>query len=404
MPVTTNPVVGGELIPGPIPPGDLAPSPTHSSGRRTVLILTAGYGEGHNSAARALAAAFGEHAGVDARLVDIFADYAPAMNNWSRQGYLRLINRAPRLWGACYQWLDRSRAAPGLFRLMAGQARLLGQRLAAERPVALCCTYPVYPWLLQQVRARQAVPPVFTVVTDALTINSLWFRAPSDRWFVTDPGSADRLVQRGTPPDAVEVSGFPVGLAFADRPAGLRPAEDPGAVKRVLFMVNSGQTSAVPLTVRAILERTPCALTVTAGRNRGLQAQLESLASGFPGRLQVLGWTDRVPELLMTHHVVVSKAGGATTQEAINALCPMIVSQVVPGQEEGNWELLRRHATGVRAGTADEICTALRRAFADDGVLWHSWRRQLAALARPDAARTIARAVLAAAQIHRSVT
>ena len=33
----------------------------------------------------------------------------------------------------------------------------------------------------------------------------------------------------------------------------------------------------------------------------------------------------------MTHHAVVSKAGGATTPEAINALCPMVVSQVVPG-------------------------------------------------------------------------
>lgn len=392
------------MMAGAIQRGEANTTTAHASGRRTVLILTAGYGEGHNSAARALAAAFGEHEAVEARLVDVFAEYAPAVNDWSRQGYLRLINRAPRLWGACYRWLDRSRAAPGLFRLMAGHARLLGRRLASERPVALCCTYPVYPWLLQQLRARQAVPPVFTVVTDALTINSLWFRARSDRWFVTDPGSAEFLAQRGLPPAAVEVSGFPVGLAFADRPAGLRPPEGPGAVPRVLFMVNSGQTSAVPRTVRAILERTECALTVTAGRNRGLQARLETLASSFPGRLQVLGWTDRIPELLMTHHVVVSKAGGATTQEAINALCPMIVSQVVPGQEEGNWELLRRHAAGARAETTDEICTVLRRVFAEDGTLWRSWRRQLATLARPDAARVISRAVLEAAQFHRSVT
>ena len=31
------------------------------------------------------------------------------------------------------------------------------------------------------------------------------------------------------------------------------------------------------------------------------------------------------------------------TQEAIAARCPMIVNQIVPGQEEGNYELLRRH-------------------------------------------------------------
>jgi processive 1,2-diacylglycerol beta-glucosyltransferase len=362
--------------------------------RRRIFILTAGYGEGHNSAARALQAAFREEPAVEATLVDTFADYAPRMNDWSRKAYLGIINRAPGLWGGCYRWLDRSRSVPNLFRLLAGQARLLAQRIEEERPVALCCTYPVYPWLLQQIRRRETVPPAFTVVTDALTINSLWFRAPSRRWYVTDEGSADVLVRGGVLPANVEVSGFPVGLAFADRPPGLQPPTDNSARKRVLFMVNSGRAAA-GATVRAILERTDCALTVTAGRDLHLQRQLEGIAPAFPGRLQVLGWTDRIPELLMTHHLVISKAGGATTQEAINALCPMIVSQVVPGQEEGNWELLRRNAAGVRADTPDEICAVIRRAFAEEGVLWQSWRRQLAVIARPQAARTIAASVLA---------
>ena len=361
--------------------------------RRRILILTAGYGEGHNSAARALQAAFREEPAVEATLVDTFADYAPRMNDWSRKAYLGIINRAPGLWGGCYRWLDRSRSVPNLFRLLAGQARLLARRIEQERPVALCCTSPVYPWLLQQIRRRESIPPVFTVVTDALTINSLWFRAPSRRWYVTDAGSADGLVRGGVVPANVEVSGFPVGLAFADRPPGLQPPDN-SARKRVLFMVNSGRAAA-GATVRAILERTDCALTVTAGRDLHLQRQLEGIAPAFPGRLQVLGWTDRIPELLMTHHLVISKAGGATTQEAINALCPMIVSQVVPGQEEGNWELLRRNAAGVRADTPDEICAVIRRAFAEEGVLWQSWRRQLAVIARPQAARTIAASVLA---------
>lgn len=365
-----------------------------SGNRRPVLILTAGYGEGHNSAARALQAAFREEQDVDATLVDIFADYAPRMNDWSRKAYLRIINRAPGLWGGCYRWLDRSRSVPRLFQLLAGQARLLAKRIEEERPVALCCTYPVYPWLLQQIRRRETIPPVFTIVTDALTINSLWFRAPSRRWYVTDEGSAEVMVQGGVLPGKIEVSGFPVGLAFADRPAGLPPPQENSARRRVLFMVNSGRAAA-GATVRAILERTDCALTVTAGRDLRLQRQLEGMAPAFPDRLQVLGWTDRIPELLMSHHLVISKAGGATTQEAINALCPMIVSQVVPGQEEGNWELLRRNAAGVRADTPDEICTIIRRAFAEEGVLWQSWRRQLAVIARPQAARTIARSVLA---------
>jgi processive 1,2-diacylglycerol beta-glucosyltransferase len=100
---------------------------------------------------------------------------------------------------------------------------------------------------------------------------------------------------------------------------------------------------------------------------------------------------------MMSHHVVVSKAGGATTQEAIAAGCPMIVTQVVPGQEEGNYELLRRHSAGLLATTPDAVAAALRRCFANEGAVLRAWRSGIAGLAQPGAARTIASRLLAVA-------
>ena len=116
----------------------------------------------------------------------------------------------------------------------------------------------------------------------------------------------------------------------------------------------------------------------------------------------MLGWTNRIPELLMTHHVVISKAGGATTQESINALCPLLVSQIVPGQEEGNYELIRRHDAGALAETPAEIVSTLQRLFAHDARLWQHWRTNLGRLARPTAARAIARTVLAESRLPAS--
>ena len=45
-------------------------------------------------------------------------------------------------------------------------------------------------------------------------------------------------------------------------------------------------------------------------------SELVDLARDAPARADILGWTNRIPELLMTHHVAISKAGGATTQAA----------------------------------------------------------------------------------------
>jgi len=75
----------------------------------------------------------------------------------------------------------------------------------------------------------------------------------------------------------------------------------------------------------------------------------------------------------------------------------MIVNQIVPGQEEGNYELLRRRGIGAHAETPAAVVAALRSAFADKGRVWYDWRRALTELARPEASLDIARKVLTGA-------
>jgi processive 1,2-diacylglycerol beta-glucosyltransferase len=360
-----------------------------------ILVLSASYGEGHNSAARALQAAFGEIPGVEVRMEDLFNEVAPRFDRLSRKGYLGLINHAPWAWKAAYSWLDRSSVATHLFEgLFAHRAALL-RHVETFRPHAVCSTYPVYAWLFAQLRRRGvALPPIYTVVTDALTINSLWYRAPAERWFVTDEGSAAALHRVGLPPARVTVSGFPVALNFADRAADLVPPEvAAGVSQRILYMINSGNASVLETTER-LIRQPGREVTITAGRNEELRKKLVRMAQGAPARVEVLGWTKRVPELLMTHHLVISKAGGATTQESINALCPMIVNQIFPGQEEGNWELLKTHGAGAYAETPDAIAQTVDAAFAHGGAQLARWRQALKTLARPAAARSIARQVL----------
>lgn len=361
-----------------------------------ILILTAGYGEGHNSAARALQSAFNENPCDTAELIDVFALRAPRLNNLSRRAYIHTINHAPALWSGFYRWLDRSPRAPQLLSALASHTRLLAKIIAEKQPTALVSTYPVYAWMIARLRAQGLVHcPLFTVVTDAITINSLWYRQPSDGWFVTDHDSAAFLRRAGVPADCVEVSGFPVALDFADRPPHFHPPEpiSPAAPRRILYIINSNRSRALA-TARALLQYSEWHVTITAGRDAWLKRELETMARTSRASTEILGWTNRIPELLMTHHVVISKAGGATTQESINALCPMLVNQVVPGQEEGNYELLRRHQAGALAETPAAIVETLQRAFAGHANLWQTWRKNLRTLARPSAARDIAASVL----------
>ncbi|HTO03952.1 MAG TPA: galactosyldiacylglycerol synthase [Opitutus sp.] len=378
-----------------------------------VLILTAGFGEGHNAAARALAAAF-PTAVVDASedspypqctatIVDAFELASPRFNKAARHFYLTLINRAPRLWSRVYDWIDRSNLVPRRLWLFHREIRLLADVLERERPSAICCTYPLYGFFLEQIaRAGGKVPPTFNVVTDSISIHSLWWRAPVTGWFMPNEDSAVVLRDAGINPASIHVCGFPVPAFFADHASRLAPPDlATGAAPRVLQIINSGTRHAEE-TARRLLTETPWEITCAVGRDSRLQARLLRLAEGRRHPTQILGWTDQIPRLLMTHHAVVSKAGGATTQEAIAALCPMIVSQIVPGQEEGNYELLRRHAAGALAETPEAVMAQLSRAFADRGRVWRQWRVALRPLASPNAASEIARRVIAAISNIRS--
>jgi processive 1,2-diacylglycerol beta-glucosyltransferase len=365
--------------------------------RARLLILTASYGEGHNAAARALAAACDDlHGPGTARVVDVFALANPRLNRIGRRAYIGLINRAPKLWSRIYAWIDRSNIVPRCLWLLGSERRVLAKIIAEENPAVLCSTYPVYAFLLARLDADgHALPPHFNVVTDSISINSLWWRAGAAGWFVPNADSAEVMLRGGVAKDDLHVTGFPVPAFFGLNAARLSPPDltAPGAAPRVLYIINSGTHQAAE-TARLLIEEGSWEITIAVGRDELLRRELNFLAAGRARPVTILGWTDQIPHLLMTHHVVISKAGGATTQEAIAARCPMIVNQVVPGQEEGNYELLRRAGSGALATTPAAVLTTLREAFANHGVVWRRWRAGLAPIVRNDAARTIAQHLL----------
>ncbi len=364
---------------------------------RRVLILSASYGEGHNAAARSLVTAFDQlHGEGTADLQDPLAETAPRRDRLARSAYYFAINRLPRAWSAFYAWLDRTKPLPRYLGLLERESAWLEQHVRATRPQAVLCTYPIFAFIFQRLAKERGIDvPLYNVVTDSISINSMWWLAPCAGWFLPNEDSAEVVRSVGTLAEKVHVKGFPVPPLFADASQRLEPPNlSRGATPRVLYIINSGASHALETATRLIRE-TGWELTFAVGRDKNLRKKIAGLAQNRPVPVEVLGWTDRIPELLMTHHAVISKAGGATTQESIAAHCPMIVNQVVPGQEEGNYELLRRRDIGARADSPTEILNALRGAFARNALVWEGWHERVQQLARPRAALDIAEFVAA---------
>ncbi len=364
---------------------------------KKILILTAGYGEGHNTAARNLCAALKEAEGphrVDPRVLDLLETTYGRMNDLVKKAYLATIRHVPAVWEKIYEMIDSHSAFADNLAVLAPLRHALEALLLEEQPCAVVSTYPVYNHLIDQIYSDGRPRPFsqITVITDSISINSIWYRCGSDAFVVANEETASVLRNEEVPDQKIHVLGFPVALAFAEM-RETRAIPGPGERWRVLYVVNAARKEAPPL-VKELLKLDNVDLQVTVGRDAELRAQLEAVIAESGRTAQVHGWTDQLPALIGGAHLVISKAGGATVQETLAARTPLVMTQVVPGQEEGNARLLLENDCGALARSVPEIVAAVQNAFADGGAIWQKWHANTGRLSRPDAARAIGRFIL----------
>jgi len=354
---------------------------------KKVLILSASYGEGHNAAARGLRLAL-EQLGHTAEVFDPFPEAYGKWYERSRRDYLDMIERRPELWALVYKLLDRTPLISLTLPFMRRVGRALSTKLPQFAPDIVVSAYPLYAYLLHHSDSPRPYR-FYTVVTDSITINSVWHRAPSDAWLVPNEASAKVMREAGVPAERLQDFGFPVPPVFAaPHPTRVAPGQEEPL--RVLYMINAGHATAAALTQK-LLEIEGVALTVTAGKDEALRQQLEQTVRDSGKSAQVYGWTSDMPQLLMSHHLLIGKAGGAAVQEAIAARTPMLITKVVPGQEEGNARLLVENDCGAVCDTADSITSTLRSVVSDHASRWRERESNIARLSRPDAALQMAR-------------
>lgn len=365
---------------------------------KKILIFTAGFGEGHNSAARNIRDALEQMAPdeVQVEIVDLFDTCYGKVNDFFRRTYISAINKTPRLWSHLYSLLDQSDWSSTRIPALSRMREALETLLQDVQPDVVVSVYPVYNHLLRDIHAggRPRHYTLITVITDSITINSFWHKGESDWYLVSNEWTAQSLFRAGVPEEKIRDMGFPVTPDFLDN-TGVIPPCDPvdGSRKKIFYLLNSGRKKAAKI-IKRILEHPDVELTIAAGRDPKVKAAVGEMIRDHRDRVTLLGWTSQVPRLLMSHHLLISKAGGATTQEAVAGCCPMIVSQVVPGQEEGNAHLIGKINGGAVTEKPSEIGYWIERAFADDGRLWKLWRRNLEKASRPRAALDIAEFIL----------
>jgi 1,2-diacylglycerol 3-beta-galactosyltransferase len=371
---------------------------------KRILILTADYGYGHRSAANAIAHALQQTHGEDCQVEianPMDHPHAPAVLRDGADHYDKMVREAPDLYRVSFEVGDTlvvSGIVKNSLTLMLFNA--MREIIHRVQPDVIVCTYSSYQNSLSAIFDLEKFRlPVLTVVTDLATVNRLWFHPVADVCVVPSQAVYNLAIKAGLPAEKVEIIGIPV------RPELMKENQDRAAIRSSLGWRED------LFTVLAIgskrVEHLYDALQVL--NHSGFPLQLVIAAGGdldFYQRCQETKWHvethvyDFVTEMgtfMRAADCVLGKAGGLTVSEALACGLPLILVDVIPGQEIGNAEHVVAGDAGVLASDPTEVLEAMAHWLENDRRHYRQQAQSARRLGRPRAAFDIAERIWALA-------
>ncbi len=360
--------------------------------RKQILILTADAGFGHRSTANALARAFELRYG-DAAEVTIVNPLdepgAPPFLRSAENDYDKLATQWPSFYKLGYKMTDlalTTSATEMTYVLI--MYDLIARLMKQHRPDVVVITFPTYQYPVAAYRRLSGSSvPMVTVVTDLLSLQKMWFTASSDLCLVPTQHAADLALERGLDPEIVHVTGLPVNPALADVPdkAEARAALGWPADKFTVLAAGSKRVERLDEFAHVLNHAGfDLHLVAVAGGNDELYARLQATDWHIPTTLH--NFVDNMPAMLHAADCVVSKAGGLIVTESLACGRPLLLVQVIPGQETGNAELVTREGAGDLTLEPLEFLEAMGNWLADGARLYHQRAANARRLGRPEAA------------------
>ena len=365
-----------------------------------VLLLSASSGAGHVRAAQALEKAFDARGDCVVEQIDAMEYASKLFQRIYDKTYISIVRRAPNLMGVLYDRTDqpwqRMKRRLVFDRLNTAPMVRLLKRVQPD----LCVSTHFLPaeiiaWLIakKKLSAKSAI-----VVTD-YDVHAIWLCKTVHRYYVALDESVEYLAQVGVPREIIRTAGIPVDPVFAtalDR-AEVRRKLGLDSVATVLLVAAGGYgVGPMEQLVSALLNlKQGWQIVAIAGKSEKLRRRVEKLAeksgtlqSGAK-RLIAVGFTQEMDRYMAAADLLVGKAGGLTTSEALARGLPMALIEPIPGQEERNADHLLEEGAAIRCNNFPAAAWKIARLL-DDSRRLAKMREAARTLGRPNAAADIA--------------
>jgi processive 1,2-diacylglycerol beta-glucosyltransferase len=126
-------------------------------------------------------------------------------------------------------------------------------------------------------------------------------------------------------------------------------------VLKCLIMSGGEGSGNMTKIAKTLLKHYDCKLKIITGRNKVLKKKLEkSFYPEYSKKVQIYGFTDKINELMFSSDILFARGSPNVMMEAVCSNIPLVITDVLPGQEEGNLYYAQKNNIGV-------VCTDYKK-------------------------------------------
>ncbi len=357
-----------------------------------VLILSCNTGEGHNTAAHALADAF-EQRGDICVVADALGYMSKAMSEFICGWHVRLYRHIPFAFNIGYKAIEKTRSAKKravLASFLKQGAKSLAKEIVRGEYDAVISVHPFSAYMFTVAARRYKFKVKSAFVATDYTCSPVVDKSDMDIYCIPHEGVREDFINCFIPAERLIPTGMPVRREFYvrhDAEKAKRALGLPADKRCVLLMCGSMGCGPLKELTEELAKKLPsdAFLTVICGSNSKLKGRLLSLK--LPeDRVRILGFTKNMSVYMDCAEFIITKAGGLTCSESLAKKLPMLIIDAVGGCETHNHRFFVKH--GMAAETEGSTADLAVKLLSKPSRL-KEMRKRMAEIAPPNPAERI---------------
>ena len=328
--------------------------------KKKVLIMSASIGSGHTQAAHAIEEYLKTlPAECEVEHFDFISNDVLSIDNIVKETYLKILDVFPMLYDLMYyssQGYKKGMVVKTLFSW--GLKRRMLRVLADKNPDIIVFTHPFPAGAAVLLKRQHRLQiPLVGVITD-FTIHQLWVYPQMDPYCVATSQLKQQLMEQHVSAEKIVVSGIPVRNTFQQQ--RWHWDEDHERRRNVLIMGGGLGMGSIRQSL-SVLDKLPDVgdFTVVTGYNADLYDELCQMRRELHHHVEILGYTNHIPELMVRASLLVTKPGALTCTEAATVQVPIVLYSPIPGQEEANATYMQSKGCARWVKTKDDLAAVV---------------------------------------------